>query len=186
MTEINKDEIKTLYETSVNSDQLSNFNSLSKDDRVRVLMSSFTGISPADGVQILPIIFMLKLLPQISISPIPLESYLEELALPQVINKIKEHTASHTRPDISIPYVEPSNEIEKAISEIWQSVLGIDKIGINDTLSELGGNSLIAVQIIANIVDLFELDITVDLFNEDTTVSTLSKLVIDLLSKADK
>ena len=37
-----------------------------------------------------------------------------------------------------------------------------------------------------NANDLFELDITVDLFNEDTTVSTLSKLVIDLLSKADK
>ncbi len=48
-------------------------------------------------------------------------------------------------------YRAPQNENEKVLVDIWEEVLGIDKIGINDSFFELGGHSLIIDQIINRI-----------------------------------
>src|SRR6185295_8024783 len=47
------------------------------------------------------------------------------------------------------PYVEPRNEPEQMLAEIWQTFLGIDKIGIHDNFFELGGDSVVAIHFIA-------------------------------------
>jgi amino acid adenylation domain-containing protein len=56
-------------------------------------------------------------------------------------------------PDRSIgtgrDYEAPGNELERKIAEIWREVLGIELIGINDRLFELGGQSLLVIQIAA-------------------------------------
>jgi len=46
-------------------------------------------------------------------------------------------------------YVEPGTLKEKKLAEIWASSLGIEKIGIYDNFIDLGGNSLICLQIVA-------------------------------------
>lgn len=46
-------------------------------------------------------------------------------------------------------YIAPENEIQRTLSEIWQQVLRIDPIGIEDDFFELGGDSLLAMQIVA-------------------------------------
>ena len=40
-----------------------------------------------------------------------------------------------------IAYIAPRNEIEEAVANIWQEILGIEQIGIYDNFFELGGNS---------------------------------------------
>ncbi|MCU0468154.1 MAG: amino acid adenylation domain-containing protein [Arcicella sp.] len=50
-------------------------------------------------------------------------------------------------------YSKPRNEIEKNISEIWETVLGKKQIGINENFFEIGGHSLIATQVVAKIQD---------------------------------
>ncbi|CAG9001595.1 MAG: hypothetical protein CENE_03618 [Candidatus Celerinatantimonas neptuna] len=87
----------------------------------------------------------------------------------------------YSRPELSVEYVEPSNEIEREIIKIWQSVLGINGIGIKDSFTELGGNSLLAVQMISAVSDLFETDIRVDRFYQDQTVASLGDLVVSSL-----
>jgi aryl carrier-like protein len=47
------------------------------------------------------------------------------------------------------PYVEPRNEREEMLAEIWQTFLGIDRIGIHDDFFELGGDSVVAIHFIA-------------------------------------
>jgi aryl carrier-like protein len=49
------------------------------------------------------------------------------------------------------PYVEPRNEREKMLAEIWQTFLGIDKIGIHDDFFELGGDSVVAIHFVARV-----------------------------------
>lgn len=47
-----------------------------------------------------------------------------------------------------VEYIAPVNEVEKSLVEIWSSILNINeaKIGINDSFFDLGGNSLLIVQ----------------------------------------
>jgi len=41
-----------------------------------------------------------------------------------------------------VEYVAPATNLELIISAIWQEVLNLDKIGVNDQFFNLGGNSL--------------------------------------------
>ena len=43
-------------------------------------------------------------------------------------------------------YLAPRNELERKLCEIWQEILGVDKIGINDDFFRLGGNSISAIK----------------------------------------
>ncbi|KAA1244165.1 thioesterase domain-containing protein, partial [Aquimarina sp. RZ0] len=63
----------------------------------------------------------------------------------------------------STEYVAPRNEIEVQLTEIWQELLGVDKIGIYDNFFELGGHSLLAVKMIIkmNNHDLFNSNFTI-------------------------
>jgi len=51
--------------------------------------------------------------------------------------------------ETSSEYEAPRDEVEKALVEIWQYVLDINKIGINDNFFELGGDSIKAIRIIS-------------------------------------
>lgn len=46
-------------------------------------------------------------------------------------------------------YVSPVSPIEKQIAEIWQSVLGIDKVSLHNNFFDIGGHSLIVVRAIS-------------------------------------
>ena len=43
---------------------------------------------------------------------------------------------------IETTYVAPQTKIEQTIVEIWQDILGLEKVGVNDNFFDLGGNSL--------------------------------------------
>ncbi len=45
-------------------------------------------------------------------------------------------------------YVAPIGEIEEALAEVWQQLLGVKRIGRNDHFFELGGHSLLVIQLI--------------------------------------
>ena len=51
------------------------------------------------------------------------------------------------RPELSSAYIAPRSAIESDIAAVWQEVLGIENVGVNDNFSDLGGHSLQAVQI---------------------------------------
>lgn len=55
--------------------------------------------------------------------------------------------APHTHSVAAAVYVAPRNDVERTIIEIWQDVLGVDKIGINDNFFDLGGHSLLLVNV---------------------------------------
>jgi bacitracin synthase 3 len=48
-------------------------------------------------------------------------------------------------------YAAPTNDLERKLVQIWQDILGVEKIGINDNFFELGGHSLKATIFIAKI-----------------------------------
>jgi non-ribosomal peptide synthase protein (TIGR01720 family) len=56
---------------------------------------------------------------------------------------------AHARPDLANPYVAPRNDIEATLADIWQALLGIDRVGVHDNFFELGGDSVISLRIIS-------------------------------------
>lgn len=86
-----------------------------------------------------------------------------------------------SRDDLLTPYEAPTNEIETAITEIWQGILGIQQIGVNDQFVELGGNSLLAIQMIAITSETFQIDLAVDSFFKEPTIRGLAEVVINQL-----
>ncbi len=46
-------------------------------------------------------------------------------------------------------YIAPTNDIEKSIVKVWENVLDVKKIGINDNFYYLGGDSIKAIRIIS-------------------------------------
>ncbi|WP_051690967.1 non-ribosomal peptide synthetase [Photorhabdus australis] len=46
-------------------------------------------------------------------------------------------------------YEAPEREIERKLCQIWQEVLGVGQVGINDNFFHIGGNSLSAVRLVA-------------------------------------
>jgi FkbH-like protein/thioester reductase-like protein len=58
------------------------------------------------------------------------------------------------RPALSTPYVTPRTSWEKKIAAIWRNVLGMDRVGANDSWFELGGDSLSAAEALARMWDV--------------------------------
>ena len=59
-----------------------------------------------------------------------------------------------TRPEIETPYIAPQTEIQLKITEIWQDILQLEKVGIDDNFFEVGGRSLAMIQIYSKLKEL--------------------------------
>jgi acyl transferase domain-containing protein/acyl carrier protein len=87
----------------------------------------------------------------------------------------KQRQTSYPRPALATSFVAASNELERKITEIWQRVLGIEKIGIQDNFFDLGGNSLVGLQVIGDLKKELEGDISPIALYEAPTVSALAR-----------
>lgn len=81
----------------------------------------------------------------------------------------------YPRPELSNNFVKAETELDQKIVEIWEDVLNISSIGLDDPFFDLGGNSLLALQIISkiNFLNLKKMSI-VTLF-QYSTIRNLSK-----------
>ena len=69
----------------------------------------------------------------------------------------------------------PRNSVEKTLVEIWQEVLQINDIGINDNFFNLGGHSLMISQIINRIYKQLSRTIPFRTFFNHPTIASLSR-----------
>ena len=66
-----------------------------------------------------------------------------------------------SRPELAVSYLEPQTDLEIMIADIWKEVLKVDKIGIDDSFFELGGNSLDIIKVNNRIKQAFQVDMPV-------------------------
>jgi non-ribosomal peptide synthetase component E (peptide arylation enzyme) len=83
----------------------------------------------------------------------------------------------YLRPQMEQPYVPPSTATQECVSGIWCNVLALDRAGVYDNFFVLGGNSLLATQIISRINKVFRLDFPLLSFFENPTVAGLSEKI---------
>lgn len=56
---------------------------------------------------------------------------------------------------MTVEHVAPRNETERRIAAIWAKVLGIDDVGIHESFFDLGGHSILGIQMLAQIEQQF-------------------------------
>lgn len=75
-------------------------------------------------------------------------------------------------------YVAPSSETEITLTELWQDILNLEKIGIHDNFFEVGGHSLLATQVVSRVREKLEIEIPLRNVFEFPTIAELA-LAID-------
>lgn len=90
-------------------------------------------------------------------------------------------SSPRSRLNLQSAYVAPRNEIEQAIADIWQELLGIDQVGIYDNFFELGGHSLLASQLISRLRQTLPVELPLRTLLETPTVAQIGKVVEEML-----
>jgi NAD(P)-dependent dehydrogenase (short-subunit alcohol dehydrogenase family) len=57
----------------------------------------------------------------------------------------------HERPPMRNEYAAPQSDLERTIVGVWEDILGIDGIGVRDNFFDLGGNSLVGIELITQV-----------------------------------
>jgi amino acid adenylation domain-containing protein len=79
------------------------------------------------------------------------------------------------RPVAETAYVAPETELERTLAAIWTEVLRVERVGLYDNFFDLGGHSLLMVQVFSRIKAQLETELLmVELF-EFPTVSSMAK-----------
>ncbi len=93
------------------------------------------------------------------------------------LDKVQEILASHPRPLLANAYVAPRGEGEEQIARVWQDLLGIDPVGVHDNFFDLGGNSLMAIRVIARLKSELGVNVSEVSIFEGPTVASLARLL---------
>ncbi|BCY09671.1 SDR family NAD(P)-dependent oxidoreductase [Actinoplanes sp. L3-i22] len=147
------------------------------DDPTRLSMS------PAEGVDAFRRVLTSALLPQVVVStgdlPARVDQWVNLRSVRDAADRRDRRSARlHSRPDLSTSYLAPRTDVEKAIAEIWQETLGVAQIGILDHFfTDLGGSSLIATQVVAQVRDRFQVTLPLRRFFEGPTVAEIAGIV---------
>ena len=80
-------------------------------------------------------------------------------------------------PMLNESYVPPRNFTESTIKKIWESALGVEKIGIHDNFFDLGGHSLLAVKVLSQLSGFYKLDLKPRCLFESPTIAQLAERI---------
>lgn len=87
------------------------------------------------------------------------------------------------RPDLGYPAVPPSTTDEKMIVRIWEEVLGLEGIGLDDNFFDLGGNSLKAGAIVLDVKARTGIGMPIRHIFDYPTPGKLSRLQVKVLQQ---
>jgi non-ribosomal peptide synthetase component F/alpha-ketoglutarate-dependent taurine dioxygenase len=79
------------------------------------------------------------------------------------------------RPEQEASFVEPRDETEEQLVQMWTRLLGIVRIGVFDNFFEAGGDSLLATQLIAQVNKNFQVSVPLRVLFDEPTIADLSR-----------
>jgi acyl transferase domain-containing protein/acyl carrier protein len=93
------------------------------------------------------------------------------------VEKNRESLPAHPRPVLGVEFVAPRNELERQVAGIWQSILGVDPIGVHDDFFELGGSSLIGIQVVSRMRQELQVEMPLRTLFDVPTVGEQAEMV---------
>ncbi len=151
------------------------------------------GISFDDGFEVLSRVLARTDVPHIVVSTqdfvymVEGSKHFSINTLVEAVNETRNAETTYARPTLGTAYVAPTSTVEEEIAAIWSSLLGIEKIGINDNFFDLGGHSLMGTQLMSRLRNAFNINLPLSTLFEAPTVTDLATLVeLTLLEEIEK
>jgi acyl transferase domain-containing protein/acyl carrier protein len=151
------------------------------------------GISTEMGTLALERVLAGAVAPQLFVSPLSVEEKRARLtSLDFDVESPPEASARpaggvHERPALATPFAPPASELEADIAGMWSEALGFSSVGVNDSLFELGGDSLTAIQLLARVRKKFGVVLhPAALFNEPTVVALAALVELHLIEQIEQ
>jgi len=82
--------------------------------------------------------------------------------------------AARARPPRREEIAGPRNATEEAVARVWQEVMRVERIGIDQNFFDLGGHSLLATRVLARLRGAFEMELPLRLMFEEPTIAGLA------------
>nr|WP_295864097.1 non-ribosomal peptide synthase/polyketide synthase [uncultured Chitinophaga sp.] len=74
-------------------------------------------------------------------------------------------------------YVAPRNETEALLTNVWEDLLGVAKVGVQDNFFELGGHSLQVIRLTSTVRKQFGIEVNVRTFFQLATIEQLARYI---------
>jgi thioesterase domain-containing protein len=103
--------------------------------------------------------------------------------LPRTPNgKVDREALLRYQPQIAAPQtvetqVQAHDEIEERLLQLWQEMLGMDVISVEDDFFEIGGYSLLAIRMFGQVKQMFQKDLPVSTIFEAPTIAKLANIL---------
>jgi acyl carrier protein/NAD(P)-dependent dehydrogenase (short-subunit alcohol dehydrogenase family) len=87
---------------------------------------------------------------------------------------VAERPAGYPRPQLQTPYVAPRNPLERDLADLFARLLGVETVGVDDSFFEVGGHSLLGVELAAEIRRTYSVELDLYLLYGLSTVADLA------------
>jgi acyl-coenzyme A synthetase/AMP-(fatty) acid ligase len=84
-----------------------------------------------------------------------------------------------TRPALESPFVGPRTPLEEELAQLWAAVLGLDEVGVHDGFLDLGGDSLLATQVVSRVIMQFHARVSLRALFDAPTVADMAALLVE-------
>ena len=84
---------------------------------------------------------------------------------------------SLARPTLDTPFAPPRTSVEITLVALWQELLGVAQVGIYDHFLDLGGNSLLATQIMTRVQNIFQIELALPTLFGAPTIAALALMI---------
>ncbi|MEA5513967.1 non-ribosomal peptide synthetase, partial [Nodularia sp. UHCC 0506] len=82
--------------------------------------------------------------------------------------------------ELGIVYVAPRTPTEQKLAAIWQEILQVEQVGVNDNFFTLGGHSLLGMQLVARINESLQVELPLKYLFQFPTIASLAAQIDQL------
>jgi acyl transferase domain-containing protein/thioesterase domain-containing protein len=81
------------------------------------------------------------------------------------------------RPKLDGEFIEPRDNVERMLAALFEELLGVEGVGASDSFFDLGGHSLIAVRLFAQIKKTYHCEFPISVLFSAPTVEAIGRLI---------
>jgi phthiocerol/phenolphthiocerol synthesis type-I polyketide synthase E len=146
-----------------------------------------SGITQAEGAEAFRRVLAWAVEPHVVVSSGDLDALLKSvrgLTRREVELEVVDAAAPAER-TLETPYEAPRTDLERTVAALWSELLGASPVGRDDDFFLLGGNSLVAIQLVSLVQDRLGVQLPIRSLFEAPTVAGVARLLETALAAAD-